>query len=91
MSSYVVTYASDAVCYRQVDFAAQTVYNSLTEQQKKFAHCAEQIQKVGEISSTLNRIHQTIEQTVPVMQRLNNVLPDSERLEPFSLTDSSSS
>jgi len=70
-----------------VDFAAQTVYNSLTEQQKKFSHCAEQIQKVGEISSTLNRIHQTIEQTVPVMQRLNSVLPESEQLERFSFTD----
>jgi len=70
-----------------VDFAAQSVYNSLTEQQKKFAHCAEQIQRVGEISSTLNRIHQTIEQTVPVMRRLNSVLPDTEQLEPFTLTD----
>jgi len=71
----------------QVDFAAQSVYNSLTEQQKKFAHCAEQIQRVGEISSTLNRIHQTIEQTVPLIQRLNSVLPDCEQLEPFSFTD----
>jgi len=69
-----------------VDFAAQSVYNSLSEQQKKFAVCAEQIQKVGEISSTLNRIHQTIEQTVPVMQRLNGVLPESEQLEPFSFS-----
>jgi len=69
-----------------VDFAAQSVYSSLTEQQKKFSHCAEQIQRVGEISSTLNRIHQTIEQTVPLMQRLNSVLPDAEQLEPFSFT-----
>jgi len=70
-----------------VDFAAQTVYNSLTEQQKKFAHCAEQIQKVTEISSTLNRIHQTIEQTVPLMQRLNSVLPASEQLDTFTFSD----
>jgi len=72
-----------------VDFAAQSVYNSLTDQQKKFAHCAEQLQKVTEISSTLKRIHQTIEQTVPVMQRLNSVLPDSEQLEAFSFADES--
>jgi len=75
----------------QVDFAAQSVYNSLTEQQKKFAHCAEQIQKVGEIASTLNRVHQTVEQMLPVMQRLNGVLPESEQLEPFSFTDSGAS
>ena len=76
-------------CCCEVDFAAQSVYNLLSEQQKKFSHCAEQIQKVGDISSTLNRIHQTLEQTVPVMQRLNGVLPEGERLEPFSFTDSS--
>jgi len=74
-----------------VDFAAQSVYNAMTEQQKKFAHCAEQIQKVSEISSTLNRIHQTIEQIAPLMQRLNSVLPDSEQLEPFSFSDSRTS
>ena len=72
-----------------MDFAAQSLYNSLTEQQKKFAQCAEQIQKVGDISSTLNRIHQTIEQTVPLMQRLNSILPDSERLETFTFSDDS--
>jgi len=70
-----------------VDFAAQSVYQSLIEQQKKFAHCAEQIQKVSEISATLNRVHLTIEQSVPLMQRLNSVLPDGEQLEPFSFTD----
>ena len=81
-------FSSFKLCYVwQVDFAAQSVYNSLTEQQKKFARCAEQIQKVGEISATLNRIHQTIEQTVPLMQRLNSVLPTNEQLEPFSFAD----
>jgi len=70
-----------------VDFAAQSVYGALTDQRKRFTHCAEQIQRVGEMSSTLNRIHQTIEQTVSLMQRLNSVLPETDRLEAFSFAD----
>ena len=63
----------------------QTLYNNLTERQKKFAKYAEQIKKVGEIQTTLNKVKMSVEQTLPVMERLNTVLPPDDQLEPFSM------
>ena len=69
----------------QVDFAIQTIYLHLTERQKKFAKYAEQIQKINEMSSVLNRVKMSVEQTIPLMERLNSVLPVGDQLEPFSM------
>jgi hypothetical protein len=81
-----VNFDQNALCVRikEVDFAIQSLYSVLQDQQKRFAHYAEQIQKVTDVSTTLNRVHMTIEQTIPVMQRLNSILPADEQLEPFT-------
>jgi len=74
-----------AVLLLQVDFAIQTLYLHLTERQKKFSKYAEQIQKINEMSSILHRVKMSVEQTIPLMERLNSVLPPGEQLEPFSM------
>ena len=73
----------------QVDFAAQTLYNQLTDRQKKFAKYAEQIQKVNEMATVLNRVKMNVQQTIPLMERLNSVLPLEDQLEPFSMKPAS--
>ena len=70
--------------FDQVDLAIQTMYNNLTERRNRFAKYTEQIQKVNEITTTLTRILTSLEQTIPIMDRLNSVLPPEEQLEPFT-------
>ena len=69
----------------QIDFTIHSIYNNMTERQKRFAKYAEQIQKVNEMSMVLKRVKMNVDQTMAVMDRLNSVLPMEDRLETFSL------
>jgi BLOC-1 related complex subunit 5 len=69
----------------QVDFAVQSLYSTMTAQQKLFARHAEQIMKINEISSISSRIQMALDQTLPVMERLNSILPVDDQLEKFSI------
>ncbi|KAM4820423.1 BLOC-1-related complex subunit 5 isoform 2-T2 [Thomomys bottae] len=70
---------------KEMDLSVGVVFSSMQERQKRYARYAEQIQKVQEMSAILRRVQLGIDQTLPLLERLNSLLPESERLEPFSM------
>ena len=79
------TFIGVDLLFLQIDFAIATLYQQMTERQKKFAKYAEQVHKIQEMHSVLNRIKMNVDQTTALMERLNSVLPPEEQLEPFSM------
>ncbi|CAH1250891.1 BORCS5 [Branchiostoma lanceolatum] len=70
---------------KEMDFAIAALTNMMTDHQKKYAKYAEQIMKINEMSQTLKRCQMAVDQLLPLMDRLNSVLPEEQRLEPFSM------
>jgi hypothetical protein len=57
----------------------------MQEKQKKYHKHADQFQRISETLSILNRVKDNMQNLVPKMEHLNEMLPAEHRLEPLSL------
>ena len=69
---------------REMDAYCAKVLRKVTERHKRLSQAAGQLRKVEEMNANLRRIDANLKRIVPMMERLNNVLPEDERLEEFS-------
>ncbi|RZF36983.1 hypothetical protein LSTR_LSTR004671 [Laodelphax striatellus] len=71
---------------REVDSETNRLVAVSTERQKAYSRYAEKLNKVHEITHQLNKCHLALNQTLDLIEKLNNSLPVDERLEPFVWT-----
>lgn len=88
--SEAVAFDQNALCVRikEIDCAMHMLLNLMLEKQKKYHKYAEQFQRVSETVTTLNKIKSSIDNIIPKMESLNELLPPEDRLEPFDFKHS---
>ena len=85
----VVSTDQAAICkqIRDVDQKVLLVTENMSGKQKLHSNHAEQLkQSVKEISKSLTKCHLLLNENLEQLETLNNMLPPSERLEPFVWT-----
>jgi hypothetical protein len=88
--SEAVTFDQDMLSSRvkEVDVNCASVMSAVSDRYRRLVHVAAHLRKVKELSLTLRRIDANIKRIVPTMDRLNNLLPEEQRLEPFTFQPS---
>ena len=71
---------------REMDVYCNLIVRRVNDRYKRLSQAAMQLKKVEEMNANLKRIDANLKRLVPMMERLNNILPDEERLEEFSLS-----
>ena len=85
----VVSTDQAAICkqIRDIDQKVLQVTENLSEKQKLHSNHAEELkQSVKQISKSLTKCHLLLNENLEQLEILNNMLPPSERLEPFVWT-----
>ncbi|KAL8614551.1 hypothetical protein ACOMHN_049851 [Nucella lapillus] len=85
-----VSFDQNSLCVRikEVAHIVQVLHSKLGEEQRRYQKSVEQLERVTEMVSTLAKVRASMEAIVPCMNRLNQVLPPTEQLEPCTLTNS---
>ncbi|XP_014255289.1 BLOC-1-related complex subunit 5 isoform X2 [Cimex lectularius] len=72
-----------ALQIKEIDSEVTKIYSHLLERQKTFAKQADSLAKITEITDEIEKCRSTLDTTLDCVQKLNNTLPEDERLEPF--------
>ena len=70
----------------QIDSEVAQTLAAHIERQKKYSKHAETLSKVSELTAQIAKCHLVLNKTLESVEKLNNLLPPDERLEPFVWT-----
>lgn len=70
---------------REMESYCTSALRKITKRHRDLTAAMNQVKKVEEMSQTMRRIEVNCKRLIPMMERLNSILPDDERLEQFSL------
>lgn len=70
---------------KEIDTEVTAIMVALLERRRKFDKHTEHIQKIADMSALLGRIQKNVDDLLPLMDRLNSILPPDDQLEPFTM------
>ena len=80
-----VAFDQDAITHRvkELDSHSASVLRAVGERHKKLQSQMHFIATVEDVKRNIDRVEMTLQQTIPLMEKLNELLPEEERMEPF--------
>ncbi|KAL1140145.1 hypothetical protein AAG570_000077 [Ranatra chinensis] len=71
---------------KEVDAEISHILTSVNERYKSFGKHSENLSRVNELTAQIGKCHLALNKTLETVERLNNMLPTEDRLEPFVWT-----
>jgi hypothetical protein len=80
-----VAFDQDAITRRlkEIDNYSASVLRGVSERHKKLQGQMHFISTVEDVKRNIDRIEMTLQQIIPLMEKLNEMLPEQDRMEPF--------
>lgn len=84
-----VAFDQDAITHRvkELDSHSASILRNVGQRYKKLQDQMNMIGTVKEIKRNMDRVEMMLQQIVPLMDKLNDMLPEEERMEPFLKSD----
>ena len=80
-----VAFDQDAITRRlkELDNHSASVLRGVTERHKKVQGQMQLISTVEDVKRNIDRVEMALQQVIPLMEKLNEMLPEQDRMEPF--------
>ena len=80
-----VAFDQDAISHRvkELDCHSMSVLRKVSERHKKLQSQMYFISTIQDVKRNIDRVEMTLQDIIPLMEKLNEMLPEEERMEPF--------
>ena len=80
-----VVFDQDAISHRvkELDSHSMSVLRKVSDRHKKLQSQMHFISTIQDVKRNIDRVEMTLQDIIPLMERLNEMLPEEDRMEPF--------